>query len=579
MGRQCLLLGFKIAGSENVTEITLHNGTKIQEDSIPDGISCYVVIGGADVSADVISITGSLHSAQEQGAEPSKCTIVLHNGGNYYGTKIATGQFPTEATGQEYADSVKNTPDNPTAGDDAHKWAARTTTVSAIAYVARYDISMSQDISLTPSAQEQSDIGLHGVPTKTQLPYEKYPIFFGVISKSNYNHEIATIECECVVGALQPAMKHDYAWDSTDTLVKKLSDVVKDASEDLPYEIVVIDHGSTDKEEIHQDDYYSASYSFMDSIANLCKDHRTAIYSEVDKGATGDNVFRLILYSSSYHNGYYVLDPYVTDPGDTSSILRFANKVTVIPVGSAPITGVPGKPDKGTHDSDVLKTRIVMPDEIDEGDNTLNDVKATQDLYGIIEAPTIIVPTATTRGVAKQIAIQALLDYDMYHDAEIKCTVVTIVPPLLSFCKYKVPDIMGSTVNLEVDLATGDNSIPIVMKVLHKDITYDSSGLVCHLTGWRVAKAPDEGTDSTNAPTEQPKSYETAGAPGNVDGVNGEFYVDGNNNYYFSEDKNFNTATKIEYQMIPEPYKTNLMKNKQLWWDEPNPNLRAIHEN
>ena len=482
---------------------------------IPYGLSCLVIIGGIDCSDEVVSISAELISSQDEGAEPSKCTIVLHN------SKVINGvEHPNY-----YGERINNS-----------DWRPRKTKVGAIAFIKRVVTGITTD-----SKGQQ-------VASFSYLPPEKYPIFFGLVALPSYNHELVTIECECALGGLRDAGSKDYSWDASDTLTKKVQMIIDEAQKETGLPYYLEDKIQGDVELIQRKDYILGTYTRADGIKELVNQHLISFYSEPDSEdvqiPSDDTLLKIILYSSSYNKGIYKLDPYVLDPGDCTSILHWANRVVVIPVGD----NNPTDTDGWTYSSAVEQNKAIMPDMAEADDDEMADILGLQSIYGVIEAPTVRDPNISTLEEAKKKARQVLIDYSQYKDRDIKVSVATIVPPLLSLCDFVVPDVRS-----------GRSVANIRVKVLQKTVNYDSGGLICHITGKRevVIETEDEYTDGDKSKVRgNKKGY----AQGIFNGVSGWYYLDDKGQLWFSIIDDYSSSVYVDPNTIPKDTLIRLLK-------------------
>jgi len=150
-----------------------------------------------------------------------------------------------------------------------------------------------------------------------------------------------------------------------------------------------------------------------------------------------------------------VLDPYVLNPNDTSSIVGRRNRVTVI----GDQTLADGEMGRESPGSEPLMYTAEDQESIDE--------------FGVLEAPTDRAIWLGSMEKVKERAELLLNFYKMFEDAKTSPVVAKIVPQLHSLVSYDV--------FLPID-GTEPTKATVSGIVIARNITYDISGLRTELT-------------------------------------------------------------------------------------------------
>lgn len=271
-------------------------------------IGIYAIIGGVDVSADVITAHTNQHAAYQDDQSPSKCVFTLHNPKQKYGKLIASGT-----------------------------WQPMRILVSSIVWVER-------NINTTGARSMMGDGYASNSPhdaARYSTVLDWYTFFIGYATKFNFDEETATIECECAASLLCDAMTKDRSWKKTDTIQAKVQDICNDNARDKRGVNIIVEDRRAIQTHLNRNDYVTSDQSALQGIYDLARDHNSSFYTPSDDatdmlamapGSEGHGD-KLILYEYHFVTGDYELDPYVLEPGDANSILGFCNRVTVIAEG------------------------------------------------------------------------------------------------------------------------------------------------------------------------------------------------------------------------------------------------------
>jgi len=359
------------------------------------GIRTYTTIGGDVVSKDIISITATLQSGYDEGNEQSTCTVTLNNNFQKYGKKIAS-----------------------------YEWAPRITRIWSQAA-----IDFNTD---------------HGVETNT------YMIFQGFMSDAKYNNETATVTFGCI--SIEAAGSFDDStWSPEDGYELKMQDKIDEINAETPANAKILDlrYGAS---KLIKQDYTPSDLSGNESLRSIAQDNKESFYFGHD---FEDNVY-VVLTDSDSNTGTVFLDPYVIDPGDTSTIFGHANDITVI---------------AGTTDMNETMRHIPTPVK----DEIFAHIENTESIYRYAKTAAYITHDANLQSV--QANIEADLEdenFKAYIDRDIKVVVANKIPKILSIVIFTVPDVITGELRW------------IYGGVKKKEVEYSSSGIISHLEVARI---------------------------------------------------------------------------------------------
>lgn len=352
-------------------------------------------IGGLWVDSDLISLNTSQVSNVDEGNEQSTCTVVLNNNGQKYGKLIST-----------------------------YTWAPRVTGIWSKVYV---------------------DINKNGNVTTTS-----YMLFQGWMSDAKYNHEIATIDFGCF-GVIANASYEDDNWSPDDGYLPKMEDVKALIEAGSGKKIDMADL-RTKPDLLHKQFFAPSDISGSENLRSIAQDNKESFYYATD---WEDNTYIVLIDAGSWTERMF-LDPYVLNPGDTSTVYGHANKVTLI-------AGSTSNDETMKHIPTPLKQEVISVKWNDESIGR----------YGPIPAYKVSDPNLVS--YEKDFESDLMDDnFKQYIDRDIKVDVVNKVPLVLSIVAFTVPDTITNTLTY------------VFGCVKKKQVEYSSAGLITHLECARI---------------------------------------------------------------------------------------------
>jgi hypothetical protein len=357
-----------------------------------NSIRTMTFIGGQWVSDDVISINTSQVSNADEGNEPSKCTVVLNNNYQKYGKLIAS-----------------------------YAWTPKITGIWSMAFV---------DFNLP-----------NGGYTTSQ-----YMLFQGWMSDAKYTEETATVEFGCV-SVLGSDSFDDTNWSPDARYFEKMQEIIGNIEKYSNHQILVADLTTKTPDLLSKQWFSPSDMSATENLRQIAKDNKESFYYATD---WEDNVYVVFIDEGSYTE-YVYLDPYVINPGDTSTVFGHANELTVI-AGS-------------TSDDPTMRH---IPTSVK---NEVIGVKYNEksiSRYG--RTPSYI--NHSPNLPASQVDFEADIaddNFAQYIDRDIKVDVANKVPKIQAIVIFTVPDIL-----------TGEQTY-IYGGVKKKQVEFSSAGLISHL--------------------------------------------------------------------------------------------------
>ncbi len=354
-------------------------------------IDHLVTIGGDDVSEEVIKI--NIQDQIETDSDPGKITVTLAN-----------------RLSKKYT----------------AKWPPQKTPIKIILYNWVYN-----------NESERAAAGGHAEAN--------YLVAYGHVTDIKSNHEEIIVTGECDLGHLADAISQNY--DSTTRYMKpKVSEVLKDVLA-LHKDLTFTFHYFARDLPIKGGKKYNSDETFQDVLEDLRNDVGAVYYFSED----GVLEFR----DPAAVKDTLDLDPYVTNPDDTSSLMGYRNKVTVI----------------GSESQTDSEDGITTP-----GSNsiqaTAQDDESIAEL-GVLEAPTDRAPYCKTPDDCQKRAELLLNFYKLFKNALTKPKVAGIVPPLHSMVSYSV----------FIPISEAESSYgKITGTVIGRSIEYSIDGLETELT-------------------------------------------------------------------------------------------------
>ena len=353
-------------------------------------------IGGYDVSDDVISINTQHVSSEAEAVEPSTCQVVLNNHDLVYGHAIVNGEL---IPGHTRIQSI---------------------------------------VTITRNVVNDSSI------SKSE---KSYILFTGVVNDSSYTNEIATIDCICESGFGAGSAK-DRSWSSDTFLSQKATDWEADLEEQTDAKIYIIDRIS-DKDKIKKSQFTPSKLSFNEALRAITSGSSKDYYFMTDEQLQP----AIVLADEETYYEIVELEPFVLEPGDATSLVGYANEVTVIPENITDVYVQANVPD-------TEKEKIYGWDDDDYG----------IEKYGRIVAPTVYDTAIYTKEDAQERA-EALIDwYETFIDRGIKVTVCSMIPRVRSRVIFNVPDVK-----------TGNGTIRVMAGVNKKRVEYSANGVITEL--------------------------------------------------------------------------------------------------
>ena len=352
-----------------------------------------VEIGGVDVSEEVISI--QVTDQIETDSDPGKLTVTLAN-------RLKRGYattWPPQTT------PMKITIRNWVYHNESHRAAARGRTEA------------------------------------------EYLVAYGHVTDIKRNHEEVVVTGECDLGHLADAISQNY--DSSVTHpdhAPRAREVLTDVLDLHKGEKIQLNYFARNPV-LEGGKKYNSDDTFQDVLEDLRNDTGAFYYFSED----GVLQFR----DPVANRGEYDLDPYITNPDDTSSIMGLRNRVTVIGAGSHSMQS-PG----------VLTPRSETIQATAQDDESIAEL-------GILEAPVDRATHCKTVDQCQARADMLLNFYKMFKDALTKPKVAGIIPPLHSTVTYTV------FVPISEDDSVGGE---IRGAVVARSISYSIDGLEAELT-------------------------------------------------------------------------------------------------
>lgn len=364
-----------------------------RDDKMP--IRNITFIGGRDVSDDVISINSEHVSSQSEAVEPSTCKVTLNNHDLVYGHAVVSGEF---IPGHTRIQSI---------------------------------------VEITRNVVDGSSL------SKVSNPYV---LFTGVVNDAAYTNETATIDCICESG-FGAGSTLDRAWSADTFFSEKVADWQEDLESQTGENFFVSDR--TTSPSVKKSQFTPSKLSFNEALRAISTGSSKDFYF-----ATDENLLPLIILADD--KTYYEiveLDPFVLEPGDATTLIGYANEVTVVPENITDVYVQANVPD-------AEKEKIYGWDDDAEG----------IEKYGRIVAPIVYDPSIYTKEDAQERA-EALVEwYKTFIDRGINVTVCSMIPRVRSRVVFNVPDVK-----------TGQGTIRVMAGVNKKRVEYSANGVITEL--------------------------------------------------------------------------------------------------
>ena len=371
-------------------------------------------IGGLDVSDDVISINTEHVSSQSEAVEPSTCKVTLNNHDLVYGHAIVSGEL---IPGHTRIQSI---------------------------------VEITRNVVSGPSL------------TKVTNPYV---LFTGVVNDAAYTNEIATIDCICESG-FGAGSTLDRSWSADTFFSEKVADWQEGLETQTGEKFFISDR--TSGPNIIKSQFTPSKLSFNEALRAISTGASKDFYFATDE----DLLPRIILADDKTYYEIVELDPFVLEPCDATTLIGYANEVTVIPENITNEYVQANVPD-------TEKEKIYGWDDDAEG----------IEKYGRIVAPIVYDPAIYTKEDAQNRA-EALIDwYETFIDRGINVTVCSMIPRVRSRVIFNVPDVK-----------TGSGTIRVMAGVNKKRVEYSANGVITELECRILERGADPEDTSADEP-------------------------------------------------------------------------------
>ena len=373
-------------------------------------------IGGMDVSNDVISINTQHVSSEAEAVEPSTCQVVLNNHNLVYGHAIVSGEFTPGIT------RIQST------------------------------IKINRNEAIGPLLSRYED---------------SYLLFVGVVNDAAYTNETATIDCICESGFGAGSML-DHTW-SADTFVsQKANDWAETLDETVPAANIYIVDRISDKDKIKKSQFTPSKLSFNEALRAITSGASKDYYFMTDEQL----IPGVVLADEETYYEIVELDPFVLEPGDATSLVGYANEVTVIPENITNIYVQANVPD-------------AEKEKIYGWDNDEYNIAK----YGRIVAPIVYDPGIYTKEDADARAEALVNWYETFIDRGIKVIVCSKIPRVRSRVIFNVPDVKD-----------GVGTIRVMAGVNKKRVEYSANGVITELECRLLERGADPEGPSEDEP-------------------------------------------------------------------------------
>lgn len=442
-------------------------------------------IGSYDVSDDVISINTEHVSSQSEAVEPSTCKVILNNHDLIYGKAIVSGAF---VPGRTRIQSIVRITRNVVTGQ---LWTRAT---------------------------------------------RDYILFTGLVNDAAYTNETATIDCICESGFGAGSAK-DRSWAADTFFSEKVAEWKEDEESQIEDTIYVIDR--TVSSTIKKSQFMPSKLSFNEALRAISTGASKDYYFSTDEELQPV----IILADDKTYYSEIELDPFVLEPGDATTLVGYANEVTVIPENDTNQIVQANVPDP---QKEIIKGWAFDPTGIET--------------YGRIVAPIVYDPSIYSQEDADERA-EALIDwYETFIDRGINVTVVSMIPLVRQIVVFKVPDVKNG------------GFIKVRAGVNKKRVEYSANGVITKLECRMLERSEDSTTSSEDSEfetilTEVPKQYQEYFTDAIIYGPLGLlsttknvlFLVDKSGNVYFIDANIADPANVANAQLLvkdsPQPIK------------------------
>lgn len=382
-------------------------------------------IGGYDVSDDVISINTEHVSSQSEAVEPSTCKVVLNNHDLIYGKAIVSGAFIPGHT-----------------------------RIQSIVVITRNIV--------------------HG--NSLSVASQAYILFTGVVNDAAYTNETATIDCICESG-FGAGSSLDRSWAADTFFSEKVADWQMDEENQTGAKLLIRDRTTSPSPKKSQ--FNASKLSFNEALRAISTGASKDYYFSTDEELQP----MIILADDKTYYSEVNLDPFVLEPGDATTLVGYANEVTVIPENITDQIVQANIPDP---QKEVIKGWASDPAGIET--------------YGRIVAPIVYDPGIYSQEDAN-LRAEALIDwYNTFIDRGINVTVCSMIPMVRQIVVFNVPDVRNG------------GFIKVKAGVNKKSVEYSMNGVItrleCRLLARNLEESEGSEPEFETILTEVPKQYQ-----------------------------------------------------------------------
>lgn len=305
---------------------------------------------------------------------------------------------------------------------------------------------------------------------------ETYPLYFGRVQEVSMNNETCTVECGDESSTMESSVEFDLTFFPTKTSKERIEEIL-DAMDPRPLlDVEKIDDflkdATGESVEKHPDitieGYTTSSQSAQSNTSTALKD------MSLDWAVPSDQIGRLIILNNEtvYRAGddNQDLTAFTLDPSDGESIIGHCNVITVIADSS--------KDPEGTSKN--VKRSNSTP--------TYREFKDDESItkYGRLESKVYAFPNLASDDQITNYGNNLLDLYKSYENRVLTPTIVSKIPMLGAKFNYSIngygynDNFLKSDLYLNSDVGE-ESKNTITVKMLRKQVSYDSSGVVCQL--------------------------------------------------------------------------------------------------
>lgn len=322
----------------------------------------------------------------------------------------------------------------------------------------------------------------------SSLTVEKklFPLYYGVVQEVQLNHETCTVECGDESSKMECSDLYDLTFFPDQTAYQRATDILDSID---PRPNLNIKDLSTEAQNIQIESFMPATQSGQSNMSEMLK------AMSLDWAVPSDRWMRLIIFNKEINWGvtdWGDITEFVVDAGDSESIIGFCNVVTIIADGhNVSALGL----DKNLASSDSGKSFIEFP--------TPEEQKTDESIlkYGRLESPAYTMPNLSTTEEIENFATNLLDLYASYEDRTLTPTIVSFIPFLNDKFNYTIhgtttPPLSSTQTSSIHPGAETPVDRDIYVKMLRKQVTYDSGGVVVQTECFRKGFDEEEGDPS-----------------------------------------------------------------------------------